>query len=63
MNSKGHGKPPEGVLVGESVPAENDQVEMEDAKIDELAAELRTKPGYRDLSESEAREKVKEKLL
>lgn len=55
-------EPPEGVLVGESVPRENEQDDIEQAAIEEMVGLLKTRPAYRAKSDSELREIAKEKL-
>jgi len=55
-------EPPEGVLVGESVPRENQQAELEEHAVQRLAAALKTRPRYRDYSEAERLEIAREKL-
>lgn len=62
MNAKGLSEPPEGAIVGESVPRENERNEAEEAAITELAGLLKAYPAYRGRSESELREIAREKL-
>lgn len=62
IQNKGLSKPPEGVLVGESVPVENDRYEIEESKIEEVAAQLKAHPTFGTASESERREKAIELL-
>lgn len=56
-------KPPEGVTRGESIPRENEEVEMERQLIDECVAIMKCKDGYSDKADSELREIAKEKIL
>lgn len=52
-------KPPEGAVVGEDVPRENEQLEVEDSKIEEAMNALKTRgEPYMSMDESELREKA-----
>jgi hypothetical protein len=55
-------KPPEGALVGEDVPVENDTVEIERGLIEELATYLGERPGYAQYDRARRVEIAKEKL-
>jgi len=55
--------PPEAVEVGESVPHENSLDEMEEAAVQSLVAEMKTRPAFNGKSDDELREIAKEKLL
>lgn len=55
-------KPPEGALVGENVPIENDEKQIDHALVEELATMLKDRPGYSRLSRDERIEAAKEKL-
>ncbi len=56
-------EPPEGVLVGEDVPIENQETGFEEAMIQDAVGIMKTKEAYRGKSDSELREIAKEKLL
>lgn len=60
--SVGLTEPPEGALVGESVPVENDEEEIAEGLIEECIGLLKTRPGYAKLSDEELREKAIERL-
>lgn len=55
----GHAPPPEGVLVGESVPRENEQTEHDEAHLQQVMNRMKAhgKP-YRERTESELRERA-----
>lgn len=57
--SHGLSKPPEGALVGENVPVENQQVQFEDSEIERLMGKLKSrgKP-YIDMGDRELEEKA-----
>jgi len=59
---KGLSKPPEGVVVGESVPRENDERQLKNSLVDRLAHEMKAHPAYRDMTDGERRELAAEKL-
>lgn len=62
--NEGLAEPPEGAIVGESVPRENEDDDRHDQAVEELVGWMKGHPAFADLSESEieaaAREKVKE---
>jgi hypothetical protein len=60
--TQGLAEPPEGAIVGENVPVENDQEDIDEATVDAVAGELKAKPGYSELTETELREKAREFL-
>lgn len=41
MSGRGMSEPPEGAIVGDSVPLENQEVDIEDSKIDRIVGELK----------------------
>ncbi len=53
--------PPEGVLVGEDIPRENDtnNESVQEGKVDELVAELREQERFAHLPEETLRTKVR----
>jgi hypothetical protein len=55
-------RPPEGALAGENVPVENDEPEIEQALIEELATCLGQRPGYRRYDRDKRLELAKAKL-
>jgi hypothetical protein len=57
-----YSEPPEGVLRGESVPVENQEIEMADAELDAAVAALKERPAYHGRSDDELREIAKEKF-
>lgn len=60
METGGVAEPPEAVIKGETVPQENQEGELRRAEIELIMGELKTRPGYRDLTASEQREKALE---
>lgn len=63
MENTGLSEPPEGVVTGDSVPRENEEVGAEESRIQEMVGIMKTKEAYRRKSDSELREIAKEKLL
>lgn len=55
-------EPPEGAIVGESVPVENDRDRLDEGRVAELAGVLKAHPAYHGRSDSELREIAREKL-
>lgn len=55
-------EPPEGALVGENVPVENDEDGFEEAMIQEMIARLKTYETYHGRSDDELREIAIDKL-
>lgn len=55
-------EPPEGALVGENVPVENDATEIEQGLIEELATYLGRRPEYAQYDRARRTEIAKEKL-
>lgn len=51
-------EPPEGAIVGESVPRESERDERERQAIEAMVGALKVKPHFRDLSESELRQEA-----
>lgn len=60
--NRGMGEPPEGAIVGESVPVENDRDEIEESLIEECMGTMKGHPAYHGLSDDELREKAIEYL-
>lgn len=57
MFSKGMTEPPSGVILGESVPPENQEDRIEENRIETLMGELKGRDQrYREMSESELRD-------
>lgn len=61
--AKNFAEPPEGVIVGEDVPLENQEEQFEEKRIQEVMGTLKSigKP-YSTMSESELREEAVERL-
>lgn len=53
MNHVGLSEPPEGALVGESVPRENEEDEVSQAAIEKLAGRLKAHPRFTGRSDAE----------
>jgi hypothetical protein len=53
---------PPGVTAGESVPMENSLDAREQAKVDRLAAEMKGRAAYADLSDQERRQRARDRL-
>jgi len=58
MGSKGHAEPPEGAIVGESVPKESEPDNFSEAKIKTVMNTLKSRPAYRALDDGQKREKA-----
>lgn len=55
----GHAPPPEGVLVGASVPRENEQTEHDEARVQKVMNQMKAHgESYRGMTESELRERA-----
>lgn len=61
-DSAGLAEPPEGAIVGETVPAENAEERLDQAAIEEMVGVLKTHPAYAEYSDVELTEIAKEKL-
>ena len=61
-NVIGLSKPPEGVLVGESVPPENESAAIDQAKVERVTSILKTDPRYAGRTEAE-REEAARRLI
>lgn len=59
---KGHSKPPEGVVAGESIPRENEEQAVSDSLVNRLAHEMKAHPAYSDLTKDERYALAAEKL-
>lgn len=59
---KGLSEPPEGALVGESVPRENEEEDRYEQKVQEAVGIMKTMPAYQDLSDDELRERAEERM-
>lgn len=55
-------EPPEGAIVGESVPRENERGDRERQAIEAMMGALKTRPEFHDWSESELREEAVDRL-
>jgi hypothetical protein len=55
-------RPPEGAIVGEDVPKENELEEYERTMIDENVSRLKSHPRFNGWDENEIREKVIEQM-
>jgi len=55
-------EPPEGVLAGENVPIENDRENREQARIEQVAHQLRERPEYAHLA-LDARKRIARQLI
>lgn len=61
MGSVGHSKPPEGAIVGESVPKGSEPEQYERERIERVKNTLKAKsPAFQQLSESELEERAKQ---
>lgn len=61
--AKNFAEPPEGVVAGENVPVENQEVQFEEKKIQEAMGKLKSiGVPFSEMSESELREKAIERL-
>ena len=58
----GLAEPPEGVVRGESVPVENDGDAIDEAVIDKTVGQMKTMPGYSELTDRELREIAVDRL-
>lgn len=62
-DTRGMAPPPEGALVGESVPRENELTEREETLVNELMGAMKAKgEPFTTMSEGELRERAVEKL-
>lgn len=61
-DSAGLAEPPEGVLAGESIPRVNEGEDVEQAKVDEMAGTLKSRPEFQDHSDEELEEIARRKL-
>ena len=60
--NSGLAEPPEGALVGESVPRENEEDDRHEQEIEELVGLMKGHPAYSDLSETEIEEAARRKV-
>lgn len=61
-SSRGMAEPPEGAIVGESVPRENETEDRRREMVDRVVGELKGHPAFRGRSDSELRELARERV-
>lgn len=64
MNSPNRGlsEPPEGVLSGDSIPRENEEDDLNRAKVESIAGEMKKHPRFEGRTDAERREAARKMI-